>query len=180
MKDTSDEVWYGEVSGKISKLGLKAGYYSFSDVESFSNYGKDNEAKSGSDDLDIWAVGANYNFDNNVKLGFTYLKGEDSYATYKDIDDDGYIATVSYKGAKAANPGSWGLTANYYDQGATTYVNHTMNGFADKMWGFKGYSVTANYTFAKNIVGQVEWYDLEEKEGDRDSQTLWSQLLFTF
>ena len=180
LKDTSDEVWYGEVSGKISKLGLKAGYYSFSDVESFSNYGKDNEAKSGSDDLDIWAVGANYNFDNNVKLGFTYLKGEDSYGTYKDIDDDGYIATVSYKGAKAANPGSWGLTANYYDQGATTYVNHTMNGFADKMWGFKGYSVTANYTFAKNIVGQVEWYDLEEKEGDRDSQTLWGQLLFTF
>ena len=56
-----------------------------------------------------------------------------------------------------------------------------MNGLADSMFGFKGYSVTANYTFAKNIVGQVEWYDLEEKEGaERDADTLWAQLLFTF
>ena len=39
----------------------------------------------------------------------------------------------------------------------------------------------ANYTFAKNIVGQIEWYDLEEKDGnDRESQTIWSQLVFTF
>lgn len=180
LEDSSDEVWYGEVSGNIGKLGLKAGYYSFSDVESFSDYGKDSEKKVADDDLNIWSVNANYNFDNNVKLGFTYLMGEDSYAGYDDIDDDGYIATVSYKGAKAAQPGSWGLSASYYDQGATTYVNHTMNGLADKMWGFKGYNVTANYTFAKNIVGQVEWYDLEEKEGDRDSQTIWSQLLFSF
>lgn len=51
LKDTSDEVWYGEVSGKISKLGLKAGYYSFSD------YGKDTAQKTGSDDLDIWTSG---------------------------------------------------------------------------------------------------------------------------
>ena len=57
-------------------------------------------------------------------------------------------------------PGSWGLAATYYDQGATTYIDHTMNGLADSMWGFEGYSVIANYTFAKNIVGQVEWYDL--------------------
>ncbi len=180
LEDSSDEVWYGEVSGDIGKLGLKAGYYSFSEVESFDNYGKTGEKKIDDDDLNIWSVGATYNFDNNVKLGFTYLMGEDSYCDYDDIDDDGYIATVSYKGAKATTPGSWGLSASYYDQGATTYVNHTMNGLADKMWGFKGYSVTANYTFAKNIMGQVEWYDLEEKEGDRDSQTIWSQLLFTF
>lgn len=37
----------------------------------------------------------------------------------------------------------------------------------------------ADYTFAKNIVGQVEWYDLESKEGSHDAETTWSQLLFT-
>ena len=34
------------------------------------------------------------------------------------------------------------------------------------MLGFKGYSVFANYTFAKNIVGQVEYYDLKDKVTD--------------
>ena len=89
------------------------------------------------------------------------------------------------KGAKASDPGSWGLVAKYYDQGMSTYIDHTMNGKADSLRtndyeGFKGYSVFANYTFAKNIVGQVEWYDLESKEGSVDAETIWSQLLFTF
>ena len=55
-----------------------------------------------------------------------------------------------------------------------------MNGYADKMDGFKGYSVAANYTFAKNIVGQVEWYDLKDKVDDSKASTLWSQVVFTF
>ena len=113
-----------------------------------------------------------------------YLNGDKD--GYKG-DDDGFVVTASYKGAKAAKAGSWGLVAKYYDQGASTYIDHTMNGLADnklftsnKAEGFKGYSVAANYTFAKNIVGQVEWYDLEQKEGNKDAQTLWSQVVFTF
>ena len=178
----SDEVYYAEVGGKINKLGLNAGYYDFKDITAYENQGEDNQGNTiwgewAQDDMEIWALTADYAFDKNVKLGATYLKGDD-FGT--DIDDDGYIVKASYKGAKASDPGSWGLVARYYDQGAGTYLDHTMNGVADKMLGFKGYSVFANYTFAKNIVGQVEWYDLEEKEGNRESQTLWSQLLFTF
>ena len=55
-----------------------------------------------------------------------------------------------------------------------------MNGAANDMLGFEGYSVVANYTFAKNIVGQVEYYDLEAKEDSKEAKTLWSQLVFTF
>ena len=179
----SDETYYAELSGNIDKLGLMAGYYNFKDMNGAdsTDKGKNWTDWSGDEkldeDMEIWAVGANYAFDKNVKLGALYLKGDD-WGT--DMDDDGYVVTASYKGAKASQPGSWGLVATYYDQGATTYMNHTMNGKADDMFGFKGYSVFANYAFAKNIVGQVEWYDLEEKEGSRESQTLWSQLLFTF
>ncbi len=159
------DVWYAELSGKMSKLSLAAGYSEWDDINNL--------------DIDdsIWHVGANYAFDKNVKLGAMYLYGDvDDY----DGDDDGYVVTASYKGAKASDPGSWGLVAKYYDQGATTYMDHTMNGKADDMNGFKGYSVFANYAFAKNIVGQVEWYDLEGKDNSGDSQTIWSQLLFTF
>ena len=55
-----------------------------------------------------------------------------------------------------------------------------MNGYADKLDGFKGYSLTANYAIAKNIVAQVEYYDLEEKETDLEAKTIWSQVVFTF
>ena len=159
------DVWYAELSGKMSKLSLAAGYSEWDDINNLDV------------DDSIWHVGANYAFDKNVKLGAMYLYGDvDDY----DGDDDGYVVTASYKGAKASDPGSWGLVAKYYDQGAITYMDHTMNGKADDMFGFKGYSVFANYTFAKNIVGQVEWYDLEGKDNSGDSQTIWSQLLFTF
>ena len=170
-KANAKDTYYAELSGKVENLSLAAGYYKFEDVKE----------KAGVDDT-IWTVGANYAFDKNFKLGAMYLNGDKD--NYKG-DDDGFVVTASYKGAKAAKAGSWGLVAKYYDQGASTYIDHTMNGLADNELftsaeGFKGYSVAANYTFAKNIVGQVEWYDLEQKEGNKDAQTLWSQVVFTF
>ena len=110
-----------------------------------------------------------------------YLKGDDKIDGIGEVkDDDGYVVTLAYKGAKASAPGSWGITAKYYDQARGTYLDHTMNGKADDMAGFKGYSLVANYAVAKNIVAQVEWYDLEDKETDEEAQTLWAQMLFTF
>ncbi len=169
-KANAKDTYYAELSGNVGKLALAAGYYNYEDVK---------EAKD--EDDTIWTVGANYAFDKNFKLGAMYLNGDqDKY----EGDDDGFVVTASYKGAKAAKAGSWGLVAKYYDQGFSTYIDHTMNGYADSYTsadqGFKGYSVAANYTFAKNIVGQVEWYDLEAKEGTKDAQTLWSQVVFTF
>ena len=168
--NNAKDTYYAELSGKVDKLSLAAGYYNFEDVKEVKDV-----------DDTVWTVAANYAFDKNFKLGAMYLNGDqDKY----DGDDDGFVVTASYKGAKAAKAGSWGLVAKYYDQGFSTYVDHTMNGYADKYAsttdGFKGYSVAANYTFAKNIVGQVEWYDLEAKEGTKDAQTLWSQVVFTF
>ena len=169
-KANAKDTYYAELSGNVGKLALAAGYYNYEDVK---------EAKD--EDDTIWTVAANYAFDKNFKLGAMYLNGDqDKY----EGDDDGFVVTASYKGAKAAKAGSWGLVAKYYDQGFSTYIDHTMNGYADSYTsadqGFKGYSVAANYTFAKNIVGQVEWYDLEAKEGNKDAQTLWSQVVFTF
>ena len=169
-KANAKDTYYAELSGKVENLSLAAGYYKFEDVKE----------EAGVDDT-IWTVAANYAFDKNFKLGAMYLNGDQD--NYKG-DDDGFVVTASYKGAKAAKAGSWGLVAKYYDQGFSTYIDHTMNGYADKYAstteGFKGYSVAANYTFAKNIVGQVEWYDLEAKKGTKDAQTLWSQVVFTF
>ena len=173
----AEDTYYAELSGKVGALSLAAGYYSFDEITDFDKNAKARTA----DDVDIWALSANYAFNKDLKLGAMYLKGEDQLLGTKDLDDDGFIVTLAYKGAKASQPGTWGVVAKYYDQGATTYLDHTMNGTADQMMGFKGYSLTANYTLAKNIVGQIEWYDLEEKEGlERDAETLWAQVVFNF
>lgn len=46
--------------------------------------------------------------------------------------------------------------------------------------GYKGYLVGGNLTLAKNMVAQVEYYDLEGKETEKHARTLWSQLVVTF
>ena len=168
------DVAYAELGAKLGAVDAFAGYYKF-----------DNLLKAADDDA-IWTVGLGFNLAKDLKLTGTYLRSDVDAVTvdtvkYNDVDKDGYVVALAYKGAKAAKAGSWGLNASYYDQGAGTVVAHTMDGiYFDE--GFKGYSVGANYALAKNIVAGVTYYDLESKEakGTPDAQTLWSQVVFSF
>ena len=157
---------YAELNGKLGAVDAYAAYYKF-----------DNVAKTADDDK-IWTVGMGFDLAKDLKLSGSYIKSDYDKA---GVDDDGYVATLAYQGAKAAKAGSWGLSATYYDQGMGTVIAHTMDGvYFDE--GFKGYSVGANYALAKNIVAGVTYYDLETKEAgkDTDAQTLWSQVVFSF
>ena len=92
---------------------------------------------------------------------------------------------MTYKGAKADEAGSYGVFANYYDQGAQTYVAHTTDANTFGMTGFKGWGAGVEYTFAKNIVGTVAYYDTESKLADEfgygyDDQKVWADVTFTF
>ena len=168
------DVAYAELGAKLGAVDAFAGYYKF-----------DNLLKANDDDA-IWTVGLGFDLAKDLKLTGTYLRSDVDAVTvdnvkYNDVDKDGYVVAMAYKGAKAAKAGSWGLNASYYDQGAGTVVAHTMDGiYFDE--GFKGYSVGANYALAKNIVAGVTYYDLESKEakGTPDAQTLWSQVVFSF
>ena len=168
------DVAYAELGAKLGAVDAFAGYYKF-----------DNLLKAADDDA-IWTVGLGFDLAKDLKLTGTYLRSDVDAVTvdsvkYNDVDKDGYVVALAYKGAKAAKAGSWGMNASYYDQGAGTVVAHTMDGiYFDE--GFKGYSVGANYALAKNIVAGVTYYDLESKEakGTPDAQTLWSQVVFSF
>ena len=180
-----EKMWGGEVSGKIGRLTLAAGYDEFKDAkDSAGAYsGGYVPAKKG-DDNGIWNVSAKYKFDD-FTLGATYLHSDvDVYnSPYNDVDTDGYVISANYKGADKNKPGSWGLFANYYDQGAGTFVAHTMY---PGDWGyymnegFKGYMVGGGVTLAKNMVYQLHYYDLEGKESGLDDQILWSRLQIMF
>ena len=177
-----DNVYGAKVDAKFGVVAATAGYTVFQDATSTA-YAYDAQQKkyvvSGSANLDdnkIWNVGVAFDLAKDLRLTADYMKSSEEYVTK---DDDAIVVGLSYAGAKAAKEGSFGVYANYYDQARSTVVAHTMNGEYGTH-GFKGYMVGANYTFAKNIVGAVEYYDLEDKLDDSDMKTLWSQVVFTF
>ena len=160
----------------VGTLAYTAGATNFDSA--YYNFKKASPDATG-DDLKIWTVGVNGEIAKNLSLGAEYLKSNQE--TYGN--DDGYVATLSYKGANAAQKGSFGVWTKYYDQASTTYVLHTTDathGKLDENGGFKGIGAGVNYTLAKNIVGIVEYYDLDSKAGDLNSKTLWSEIDFTF
>ena len=171
--------WGADVTAPIAKgLDLSAGYIDVDDIE--GGYGYDNK---------VWYVGAKYAV-GHVGLSAMYLKGDisddDGDKYDKDWEKDGYVIGLDYKGAKAAEVGSWGLWAKYYNQGTATYLAHTTD--AHTFWGdgFKGYGVGANYTFAKNIVGNVAYYETKDTYAQKTEdytvkdRRLWTDVTFTF
>ena len=179
-----------ELTGNFGKFDAMAGYVNFKDMYKGSEINFAGNDYSVADGLDnaIWYVGGSYDFDGNVAVSAMYLKGDASYkdtdldkVVGKDYDDDGWTAGLTYKGAEASEAGSWGLFANYYDQGAMTYVAHTTDAITFGNDGFKGWGVGGNYTFAKNIVGTVAYYDTENKIDESEKAHLvWADLTFTF
>ncbi|WP_307770538.1 S-layer homology domain-containing protein [uncultured Phascolarctobacterium sp.] len=169
-----DDVYGASLSGKAGKLALSAGYDAFKDslAGTVAAKGEDNN---------VWNVGAKYAFDKNVSLNAMYLNSDVDVAD--KYDTDGYVVGLDYKGAKAKQAGSWGLWGKYYDQGVGTFVAHTMkagdwSAFATE--GFKGYAVGASYTVAKNMVYMLDYYDLEGKDTETDTQVIWSRLQISF
>ena len=142
-------------------------------------------------DKEIWNVGFNYNFAPDFTLAAEYMRGNEDYY---DTDKDGWWADVSWKGAKADEPGSYGLHVGYFDQSANAYLSPTTDGFVARSYdekgnyeagsifdeGYKGWNVGASYALAKNIVAVVNYYDFEGKENGKDAETIFSELYFTF
>ncbi len=184
--DYGYEKMYGaELSSKFGKLNLSAGYDIFKDSKGSADAYSGGYVPAGKgEDNGVWNVSAKYNF-GDVQLAATYLNSDvDVYdSPYSGVDTDGYVIGVNYKGADKNRPGSYGLFANYYNQGAGTFVAHTMY---TGDWGyymnegFKGYMVGGGITLAKNMVYQLHYYDLEGKESGLDDKVIWSRLQVMF
>ena len=148
---------------------LSAGYDKFENaLASIEGFGIANNIPLGEDNA-IWNAYIKHRY-RDLAVDFTYLDSD---------KENGYVVGASYKGADAIKPGSFGLRANWYDQGNGTYVVHTMYGDKD-MAGFKGNMLATDFTVAKNVVATVEYYDLENKVDKTDVDTLWSKLMIAF
>ena len=182
--ETSYGKYYGgELSTDLGKFNLLGGYVKFKDMGEGGYSGDGDKLIEKGRENGIWYVGSDYKFDKNLAISAMYLKGnaKDEKGNKAHTDDKGWTAGVTYKGAEAADAGSWGLFANYYDQGGQTYVAHTTDANVFDNDGFKGWGVGTNYAFAKNIVGTVAYYDTVSKLNTNDHDNIvWADLTFTF
>ena len=166
----SDDRFYAvDVNTKVAGIPVYATYY-----------------KADQYDQEIWNVGATLKVAPKTALKLDWARGESDRKVAND-DKNGYIATVAYAGAKASAPGSFGVWATYYDMPANTYFKNTANTQSAVMesyklagYGYEGFEVGANYALAKNIVAAVRYFDLEQNDGTKESQNLWTEVVFTF
>ncbi|MHC1718177.1 MAG: S-layer homology domain-containing protein [Acidaminococcaceae bacterium] len=141
----------------------------------------------------IYTLGLGYKFDKNVKLYGEYQKADKaSGEVFKDwsssgYGDDGWAATLTYKGANSKDVGSWGAYATYYDQSGAVILDSLCE-LEDNLHypeeGMKGYEIGVGYTLAKNIVANVAYYRIDNKDldfvYDDGAELLWSTVTFTF
>lgn len=142
------------------------------DVDAYVAYFKTDSSL----EKEIWNVGASYGF-GDFTLSAEYMRGDKEH--YANAGKDGWWADLAWKGAEADQPGSYGIHAGYYDQSVNAYINPTTDAwyFDD---GYKGWNVGVSYTFAKNIVGMVNYWDMESQTTNEDAQTIFSELYFMF
>ena len=160
LLDSDDRIYIGTLEAALG------------DVDAYVGYFKTNSNM----DKEIWNVGASYGF-GDFTLSAEYMRGDKEH--YANAGKDGWWADLAWKGAEADQPGSYGIHAGYYDQSVNAYINPTTDAeyFDD---GYKGWNVGVSYTFAKNIVGMVNYWDMESQTTNEDAQTIFSELYFMF
>ena len=171
LLDDGDRIYVAGVEAGIGVVDAAVRYYK-------ADNWRDNQ---------IWEASVAGEIAKDLTLKGSYFYGDSDFS-YLDGDDSGYLVGLSYRGAKASQPGSWGVYANYSDRPLSTFLEPTLfaGGYgifpADMISGdgYQGFDAGANVTLAKNIVAGVKYVDVESREGNTDDQTIWSEVIFTF
>ena len=163
-----------------NKFFAGAGYYHLNS-DAFRVLGKEivgttyNYGKISDDDANIWSVTAGYQFDRSSKLWGAYAQN-----TEADNFDNSWQAQYNYKGAEAANKGTWGAYVAYRKLAGYTSIMPTTDGVG---YNQKGWEVGTNYTLFKNVVATAKYFkgkDLAPVDGDRDASKLFGRVEFFF
>ena len=157
--------------------GIEAGIGA---VDTYFNYFKVESDKIAEMDKEIYNVGASFDFAKDFSLSGEYMWGDKKYN--KNVSKDGFVARLDYKGADAAEAGTYGLHATYFDQPINAIIAPTTdaNVFGIDDGGYKGWGIGTDVTLAKNIMLAVNYYDTEAKDSSADDKVVYSELYFYF
>ena len=154
------------------------------------NYFKTTGALNGYDgERNIYSINADWAFAKDFGLTYRYMWTDNRVGSiygYGKGAKDGFFAQLNYKGADPAKANSWGLRARYFEQPQSVwlYPTYDVNNF-DGEGGYEGWGVGGDYTFAKNIMWSLDYYDTKAKlaapgESKATDRRIYSQLWFFF
>ena len=153
-------------AGYTALTGIDVNYFNNLDGMALPAYGDDNTAN-------IWYVGGKYAFDKNVAFVGEYAQNTDA-----DTEDQAWTAELQYKGANAADAGSWGAYAGYRQIEAFSAIAPTYDDIIGA--GYKGAVVGASYVPAENILATIEYFDGEETISGQDASKFFANVDFFF
>lgn len=154
-KDTDAATYWAVEAGYAQgKWDAGLGYHTVLDTHT----NQKNNEKNGS--YHIVDLGVGYAFDKNVKLTGDYAWGV-SQDKYKDAANNAYSIELDYKGANAADAGSWGAYVAYRQLAPFATVSYTYDFGAGDVGvaSLKGWEIGANYTFTKNIIATAKYFN---------------------
>ena len=173
-----------EDSDRLYMLGVET---TVGAVDAYVNYFKADKAATGWDadgdanawtDKEIYNIGLGLGIAKDLRLGYEYMWGDDEYLD--TVSKDGWVARLDYKGA-GEEVGSYGIHAQWFDQPINCWLSPTTdaNVFAND-GGYEGWNLGFDYTLAKNILLDVNYYDTEAKVGPKEDELLYVDVYFTF
>ena len=166
----------GEINYNNGKWEAGAGYHRV-------GLGTNTFNHSTEDTFQVADAGVAYAFDKNVKASFDYARATD-WKVNDDSHKDSYNVQISYKGADAADKGSWGAYVAYRKLSplASFGATYDYKLGADGLSSLKGWEFGADYAFAKNIVATAKFFTgTDDLLKDKDKVTgLWSRVDFLF
>ncbi|MBQ3970700.1 MAG: putative porin, partial [Selenomonadaceae bacterium] len=122
----------------------------------------------------IWQLKAGYRFDKNsvlhgyyAKSNMNFKEGNDKFAGNQDKS---YNIEFDYKGAQAANKGTWGAWIAYRHLGYFATPAKTWDVIDE---GLKGWAIGANYTLMKNVIGTLQYGNnklIHSRDGEKVRQ----------
>ncbi len=162
----------GELTYNKDKLSAGVGYHHFGNEFIWN-------ARYGAKSADIWTVGLGYKF-GDFRLSGAYAqntKGEYDAMGGGSDNRKAYNIQLTYKGAKANKPGTFGIEAGYRHLGQYASLVPTYD-YTDT--GIKGWFVGANVTILPNTILMFGYEDGKKITNDAKSKIYFSRVRFLF
>jgi len=153
--DNGNSVFYAGVDYNANR---NKGFFGALRYFRYANGAKFDNGFGDSKKNNIWQVKAGYQFDKNSALHGYYAKSNIKFADGMRVSgnqDKSWAIEFDYKGAQAANKGTWGAWLAYRHMGNNGAIHADTYDAIDS--GFKGWEIGGNYTLLKNVVGSLRY-----------------------
>lgn len=170
--------WAVEAGYAQGKWDAGLGYHNVLDTHTYQKGATDVKGS-----FHVVDLGVGYAFDKNVKLTGDYAWGV-SQNKYENAANNAYSVQLNYKGADAADAGSWGAYVAYRQMAPFASIEPTYDfkkGAAGLMT-LKGWEIGADYTFTKNIIATAKYFNGKDTAVANDDKVtgMWTRVDFLF